>query len=171
MGTDLSETRRRLAGLHAQFVATLVGGADNVLGLNETHLAAARASLLSKRLKVLGHPGLYAGVLAARANDGTAWRVAQTWHVNHPPTSHGADAASLLFELDRAGALPPEARFDFLTASAAYGGRRLDTRAGQVGARWRVWRRRGPFAVLRGRYVIVGFGRFYRIVDVARGRS
>lgn len=153
---DLDALRKRLAGQQAEFVAIMVGGADNTLGLDDTKLEAARGSLFSKRLSVLGghFPGLQAGLKRARAEAAPAWDIARSWHTSHPPTEHDPDGASLLFQLARANELPPEAWADYISARVRY--RTTDPARGNTQD---VAPRRGPFFIRDPRgFTAVGWG-------------
>lgn len=114
--------RAQLAQDQAQFVAIMVGGADNTMGLDPKKLDAARSSLFSKRLSTLGghYRGLAVGLKRARSQGEPAWETAQEWHTTHPPADHDTDGASLLFCLADAQQLPPEARADFVGARIRY---------------------------------------------------
>lgn len=161
MARDLTAIREKLAQDQAQFVAIMVGGADNTMGLDQKKLDAARSSLFSKRLSTLGghYRGLAVGLKRARSQGEPAWEAAQEWHTTHPPADHDADGASLLFCLADAQQLPPEARADFVGARIRY--RRVKNTAGNGAARTPdVKPRMGPFVVSQDGLVAFGWGRW-----------
>lgn len=150
---DLTAIRAQLAQDQAQFVAIMVGGAENTMGLDQKKLDAARSSLFSKRLSTLGghYRGLAVGLKRARSQGEPAWETAQKWHTTHPPADHDTDGASLLFCLAEAHQLPPEARADFVGARIRY--RRVK---GLPDVKPRV----GPFVVSEDGLVAFGWGRW-----------
>ncbi|PMD04922.1 hypothetical protein [Brevibacterium paucivorans] len=158
---DLTAIREKLAQDQAQFVAIMVGGADNTMGLDQKKLDAARSSLFSKRLSTLGghYRGLAVGLKRARSQGEPAWKTAQDWHTTHPPADHDTDGASLLFCLADAQQLPPEARADYVGARIRY--RRVTNRAGnQPKGQPDVKPRMGPFVVSQDGLVAFGWGRW-----------
>lgn len=161
MARDLTAIREKLAQDQAQFVAIMVGGADNTMGLDQKKLDAARSSLFSKRLSTLGghYRGLAVGLKRARSQGEPAWETAQDWHTTHPPADHDADGASLLFCLADAQQLPPEARADFVGARIRY--RRVTSGPGnQPKGVPDVKPRVGPFVVSQDGLVAFGWGRW-----------
>lgn len=161
MARDLTAIREKLAQDQAQFVAIMVGGADNTMGLDQKKLDAARSSLFSKRLSTLGghYRGLAVGLKRARSQGEPAWEAAQEWHTTHPPADHDADGASLLFCLADAQQLPPEARADFVGARIRY--RRVTSGPGhQPKGVPDVKPRVGPFVVSQDGLVAFGWGRW-----------
>lgn len=156
----LTAIRAQLAQDQAQFVAIMVGGADNTMGLDQKKLDAARSSLFSKRLSTLGghYRGLAVGLKRARSQGEPAWETAQEWHTTHPPADHDTDGASLLFCLADAQQLPPEARADFVGARIRY--RRVKGTA-VTGAKGPpdVKPRVGPFVVSEDGLLAFGWGR------------
>ncbi|EFG46795.1 hypothetical protein HMPREF0183_1920 [Brevibacterium mcbrellneri ATCC 49030] len=178
---DLGAIRAQLAQDQAQFVAIMVGGADNTMGLDQKKLDAARSSLFSKRLSTLGghYRGLAVGLKRARSQGEPAWETAQEWHTTHPPADHDTDGASLLFCLAEANQLPPEARADFVGARIRYrrvkdtAGTRAGNRAGDTGCTGAdrtpstrakglpdVKPRVGPFVVSEDGLLAFGWGRW-----------
>ena len=162
---DLGAIRAQLAQDQAQFVAIMVGGAQNTMGLDQEKLDAARSSLFSKRLSTLGghYRGLAVGLKRARSQGEPAWETAQEWHTTHPPADHDADGASLLFCLAEAQQLPPEARADYVGARIRY--RRVKgTASTQAGTRAKglpdVKPRVGPFVVSEDGLLAFGWGRW-----------
>ena len=161
MARDLTAIREKLAQDQAQFVAIMVGGADNTMGLDQKKLDAARSSLFSKRLSTLGghYRGLAVGLKRARSQGEPAWETAQDWHTTHPPADHDTDGASLLFCLADAQQLPPEARADFVGARIRY--RRVTSEPGnQPKGVPDVKPRIGPFVVSQDGLVAFGWGRW-----------
>lgn len=174
---DLGAIRAQLAQDQAQFVAIMVGGAENTMGLDKKKLDAARSSLFAKRLSTLGghYRGLAVGLKRARLQGEPAWETAQEWHTTHPPADHDTDGASLLFCLAEAHQLPPEARADFVSARIRYrrvkdatgpraGNRAGDTGGTRTGTRAKglpdVKPRVGPFVVSEDGLVAFGWGRW-----------
>lgn len=162
---DLGAIRAQLAQEQAQFVAIMVGGAENTMGLDQKKLDAARSSLFSKRLSTLGghYRGLAVGLKRARLQGEPAWETAQDWHTTHPPADHDTDGASLLFCLADARQLPPEARADFVGARIRY--RRVKGTAvtqAVTGAKGLpdVKPRVGPFVVSEDGLLAFGWGRW-----------
>ena len=158
---DLAAIREKLAQDQAQFVAIMVGGADNTMGLDQKKLDAAKSSLFSKRLSTLGghYRGLAVGLKRARSQGEPAWETAQDWHTTHPPVDHGTDGASLLFCLAEAQQLPPEARADYVGARIRY--RKVTSRAGnQSKGLPDVKPRVGPFVVSEDGLLAFGWGRW-----------
>ena len=158
---DLAAIREKLAQDQAQFVAIMVGGADNTMGLDQKKLDAAKSSLFSKRLSTLGghYRGLAVGLKRARSQGEPAWETAQDWHTTHPPVDHGTDGASLLFCLAEVQQLPPEARADYVGARIRY--RRVTSWAGnQSKSLPDVKPRVGPFVVSDDGLLAFGWGRW-----------